>query len=159
MKKYFILLVAALSLAACEKDDPNDDLLYAGGDIKFFHNSEPLSEIRFDKETGGTITIETKVDAFILGMGAYTENDKEIKNFYSASPPEFILKLEDIEKCNEYVCQGCKVVRNGFRKFTITVNPNIDWMTINLSFNKIIESKEYGKVAAHGGTVIPVYLK
>ena len=159
MKKILFFIFAALSLAACEKDDPNDDLLYEGGDIKFFHNSEPLSEIRFDKETGGTITIETKVDVYVRGVSAYSDNDKEIKNFYSVSPPKFILKLEDIEKCDEYICRGCKVVRKGFRKFTITVNPNVDWNTINLSFCKIIKSEEYGKISQYGSTILPVFLK
>ena len=159
MKRILLILSIAFAFVACEKDDPNDDLLYEGGDIKFFHNSEPLSEIRFDKETGGTITIETKVDVYVQGVSAYSDNDKEIKNFYSVSPPKFILKLEDIEKCDEYICRGCKVVRKGFRKFTITVNPNVDWNTINLSFCKIIKSEEYGKISQYGSTILPVFLK
>ena len=71
----------------------------------------------------------------------------------------FILKLEDIAKLNEYECQGCKIVRDGFRKFTITVNPDFDYSKIDIAFSKIIESKEHGKISGHGGTILLIESK
>lgn len=163
MKRILLIIGIALAFVACEKDDSSsdsrDENLYAGGDIKFYQNSEHIHKLYFDKENGGTITIETEVDAFVLGMLIITEDGEEIKNFYTSSPPDFILKLEDIAKLNEYECQGCKIVRDGFRKFTITVNPDFDYSQIDLAFSKIIESKEHGKIAEHGGTIIPIYAK
>ena len=159
MKKILFFIFAALAFVACEKEDSRDDLLYAGGDIKFYQNSEHIHRLYFDKENGGTITIETEVDAFVLGMTIVTEDGKDVKNFYSSTPPDFILKLEDIAKLNEYECQGCKIVRDGFRKFTITVNPDFDYSKIDVAFSKIIESKEHGKVSEHGGTILLIESK
>jgi major membrane immunogen (membrane-anchored lipoprotein) len=159
MKKILFMMVAALAFVACEKEDSSDNLLYAGGDIKFYQNSEHIHRLYFDKEKGGTITIETEVDAFVLGMTIVTEDGKDVKNFYSSTPPDFILKLEDIAKLNEYECQGCKIVRDGFRKFTITVNPDFDYSKIDVAFSKIIESKEHGKVSEHGGTILLIESK
>ena len=153
------MLFAALAFVACEKEDSSDNLLYAGGDIKFYQNSEHIHRLYFDKENGGTITIETEVDAFVLGMTIVTEDGKEVKNFYSSTPPAFILKLEDIAKLNEYECPGCTIVRDGFRKFTITVNPDFDYSKIDVAFSKIIESKEHGKVSEHGGTILLIESK
>ena len=81
MKKILFILFAALAFVACEKEDSRDNLLYAGGDIKFYQNSEHIHRLYFDKENGGTITIETEVDAFVLGMTIVTEDGKEVKNF------------------------------------------------------------------------------
>ncbi len=159
MRKILFVMFAALAFVACEKEDSRDNLLYAGGDIKFYQNSEHIHSLYFDKENGGTITIETEVDAFVLAIGVvydYDEYKRDSKIFYSSTPPDFILKLEDIAKLNEYECQGCKIVRDGFRKFTITVNPDFDYSQIDLNFSKIIESKEHGKIAEHGGTTIPI---
>lgn len=159
MRKILFVMFAALAFVACEKEDSRDNLLYAGGDIKFYQNSEHIHRLYFDKENGGTITIETEVDAFVLGMLIVTEDGKEVKGFYSSTPPDFILKLEDIAKLNEYECQGCKIVRDGFRKFTITVNPDFDYSKIEISFSKIIESKEHGKISGHGGTILLIESK
>ena len=159
MRKILFVMVAALAFVACEKEDSSDNLLYAGGDIKFYQNSEHIHRLYFDKENGGTITIETEVDAFVHGMTIVTEDGKDVKNFYSITPPDFILKLEDIAKLNEYECQGCKIVRDGFRKFTITVNPDFDYSKIDVAFSKIIESKEHGKVSEHGGTILLIESK
>lgn len=159
MKRILLILGLALAFIACEKEDSRDNLLYAGGDIKFYQNSEHIHRLYFDKENGGTITIETEVDSFVHGMTIVTEDGKEVKNFYSSTPPDFILKLEDIAKLNEYECQGCKIVRDGFRKFTITVNPDFDYSKIDIAFSKIIESKEHGKIAEHGGTILLIESK
>ena len=162
MKRILLILSLALAFVACKKEDSGeylDKLLYAGADIKFTHNSEPIQSLYFNKEKGGTITIETNVDAFILGLGIYTEGVSDGKLFYTSSPPDFILKFEDIIKCKEYLYKCCKIIPDGFRKFNLTIEPNCDFDYIELSFCRIIESKEHGKIAAHGGTVLQVVPK
>ena len=113
MKRILLILSLALAFVACKKEDSGeylDKLLYAGADIKFTHNSEPIQSLYFNKEKGGTITIETNVDAFILGLGIYTEGVSDGKLFYTSSPPDFILKFEDIIKCKEYLYKCCKII-------------------------------------------------
>ena len=74
MKRILLILGLALTLVACEKDDSgymNEDdklTIAAGGNIKFFQNSEPLSVVWIDKEAGGTITIETEIDAAVSSL-------------------------------------------------------------------------------------------
>lgn len=158
MKRLLLILSLALMAVACEKEDPNEDPLYGCKDIKFFHNSEPLSVIRFDKETGGTITIEAEVDAFVAGLGGMKDNEMIVESFYEwdIPEPEYIIKLEQIKKHKEFVTEGCKVVPDGLRKFTITVEPNCDFSFYEVCFSKIIKSKKYGEIADYAGTSIQV---
>ena len=161
MRKIFVFILVALSLAACEKEDSRDNLLYAGGDIKFYQNSEHIHTLYLDKEKGGTITIETEVDAFVAGLGGHKGKEYISKSFYEYDipAPEYIITLEQILKHREFVIDDCKVVPNGLRKFTITVEPNSEYSQYDISFSKIIESEKYGKIAEHGGTTIPIVLK
>ena len=162
MKKILFVLFAALAFVACEKEEPSDNnLLYAGGDIKFYQNSEQIHTLYFDKEKGGTITIETEVDAFVAGLGGQKGTEYITKSFYEYDipAPEYIITLEQILKHKEFVIDDCKIVPNGFRKFTITVEPNSEYSQYNICFSKIIESKEHGKIAEHGGTTIPIVPK
>lgn len=161
MRKILFVLVAALAFVACEKEDSGDNLLYAGGDIKFYQNSEHIHKLYFDKGNGGTITIETEVDAFVAGLGGQKGTEYITKSFYEYDipEPEYIITLEQILKHKEFVIDGCKVIPNGFRKFTITVEPNSEFSQYDICFSKIIESEKYGKIAEHGGTTIPIIPK
>jgi hypothetical protein len=167
MRKILFVMVAALTLVACEKDDSgymNEDdklTIAAGGNIKFFQNSEPLSVVWIDKKAGGTITIETEIDAAVSSLVRIVGKEYISKSFYEYDipAPEYIIKLEQILKHKEFVTEGCKVVPNGLRKFTITVEPNFSSDFFEIGFREIIETKKYGKVASHGSTVLQVVTK
>ena len=158
MKKILFFIFAALAFVACEKNDDSgdsrDDNLYAGGMFKLTPSS-----ITFDREVGCVVTIEAEVDAFLLGMTVKVDGKSDVKNFYTASPPDFILKLEDIKKYTKYEHRGCKIVRDGYKKFTLTIEPNCDFQSAELAFCRIKDSKEHGKIADQGGPVVPITAK
>ena len=158
MKRLLLILGLTLAFVACEKDDSSsdnrDDLLYAGNMFKLTPSS-----ITFDREVGCTVTLEAEVDAFLLGMTVRVDGKSDVKNFYTASPSDFILKLEDIKKYTKYEHRGCKIVRDGYKKFTLTIEPNCDFQSAELAFCRIKDSKEHGKIADQGGPVVPIYVK
>lgn len=78
---------------------------------------------------------------------------------YDIESPDYIIKLEQIQKRKEFVTDGCKVVPDGFRKFTITVEPNCGYDHYDISFSRVIESKKYGKIAQRGGNTFQVVLQ
>ena len=160
MKKILFMMVAALAFVACEKEQesPKEDLsilLYDNsGFVKLSQNS-----VIFDRQKGGTITIETEEDAFVAGIVKFSGSKYEAGDFYDLTPPDYLITLEQILKHKEFALDGCKVVPDGFRKFTVTVEPNSEYSQYNICFSKIIESKEHGKIAEHGGTTIPIVPK
>ena len=160
MRKILFVLVAAFAFVACEKEQesPKEDLsilLYDNsGYVKLSQNS-----VIFDRQKGGTITIETEEDAFVAGIVKFSGSKYEAGDFYDLTPPDYLITLEQILKHKEFALDGCKVVPDGFRKFTVTVEPNSEYSQYNICFSKIIESKEHGKIAEHGGTTIPIVPK
>ena len=159
MKKILFFIFAALAFVACEKNDSSeenlDDLLYNGsGYVKLSQNS-----VIFDKQTGGVITIEAEEDAFVSEISKITGLSIESGQFYEIAPPDYILTLEQILKYKEYVVDGCKVVPNGYRKFTITVEPNCDCDYLEIAISKFVETKKYGTVAGRGAAFVRIELK
>ena len=77
----------------------------------------------------------------------------------------YLIKYEDIKKQSVYEAFGCKVVRDGYRKFTITVEPNCGsdsdyyYNDIEISFSKIWDSKEYGPISVMGSMPFYIYLR
>ena len=158
MKKLLFVLFAALAFVACEKDIPQ---------ATQFVGITP-EKVVLEKETGGSITIETSDDSFVDAIGTYIKvnvngyDGYEItntKSFFNIYPPLYLVKFDDIIKYKEYEGLGCKVVPDGFQKFNIIVEPNCDCDFIEIHFNRIIESKEYGKIGGHGGSSFNIFLK
>lgn len=158
MKRLLLILGIALAFVACEKEDSGEDLdklLYANsGYVKLSQNY-----VVFDKETGGSITIYAEEDAFVGGLGRYVGAESEIESLYDIQAPEYILTLEQILKYKEFVTDGCKIVPDGFRKFTITVEPNCGYDLYEICIVKIVETKKYGKVGGYGGNNFQVIIK
>lgn len=159
MKKILFFIFAALAFVACEKNDSSeenlDDLLYNGsGYVKLSQNS-----VIFDKQTGGVITIEAEEDAFVSEISKITGLSIESGQFYKLTPPDYILTLEQILKYKQYVVDGCKVVPNGYRKFTITIEPNCDCDYLEIAISKFVETKKYGTVAGRGAAFVRIELK
>ena len=167
-----VFMFTALAFVACEKNDDwgeeLGDLLY--DDSGFVKLSE--DSVTFDREKGGTITIKTEEAAYVDCMGTHvfiegvgSNSNKDVIAFYKITPPSYILKYEDIKKVSVYEGFGCKVVRDGYRKFTITVKPNCgsdydyDFNMIRIGITKIVNSKEYGPIAGNGGSYFTIYLK
>ena len=140
MKKYLILLVAALSLAACNKDDDLDGCRL----VVLTPNNTTIS-----KEMGGVVTVRADIDTYVQGIvKIFPDRSFDAKHFIRSSPPDYIIFLNDILKYKEYEADGCKVIPNGLREFTIIVDPNCDCDYIEVQFGVIYESEKYGK---HGG--------
>ena len=178
MKKILFFMFAALAFVACEKyDDELGDLYELGSSGLLEDNSGYVKlskdSVTFDREKGGTITIETEDAAFvgcigtlvhIEGVGANPNMDGIVFYQNQVTPP-YILKYEDIKKVNVYEGFGCKVVRDGYRKFTITVEPNCgsdydyDFNMIQIAITRIVNSKEYGPIAGDGCSYFTIYLK
>ena len=160
MRKILFVLVAALAFVACEKEQesPKEDLsilLYDNsGFVKLSQNS-----VTFDKQKGGTITIEAEEDAFLSEIAKITGFDIEAGDFYDLTPPDYVITLEQILKYKEFVVDVCKVVPDGFRKFTVTVEPNCDCDYIEIAISKLIETKTYGKVGGRGAGFLRIDFK
>lgn len=159
MKRLLLILGLTLAFVACEKNDSSeenlDDLLYNGsGYVKLSQNS-----VIFDKQTGGVITIEAEEDAFVSEISKITGLSIESGQFYKLTPPDYILTLEQILKYKQYVVDGCKVVPNGYRKFTITIEPNCDCDYLEIAISKFVETKKYGTVAGRGAAFVRIELK
>ena len=160
MKKILFFMFAALAFVACEKDQesPKEDL-----SILLYHNSGfvKLSQnsVTFDKQKGGTITIEAEEDAFLAEIVKITGFDIEAGVFYDLTPPDYVITLEQILKYKEFVVDGCKVVPDGFRKFTVTVEPNCDCDYIEIAISKLIETKTYGKVGGRSAGFLRIDFK
>ena len=160
MKKILFFIFAALAFVACEKEQesPKEDLsilLYDNsGFVKLSQNS-----VIFDRQKGGTITIETEEDAFVAGIVKFSGSKYEAGDFYDLTPPDYLITLEQILKHKEFALDGCKVVPDGFRKFTVTIAPNCDCDNIQIGFTKLIETKTYGKVGGRGGGTLRIDFK
>lgn len=182
MRKILFVMVAALTLVACEKDDEYDELgeldiignINRSGNFSSSTGFVTLSQYswRVDREKGGTITIETDDAAFVEAMetlvgidGVGANYNDEIKRFFRRVAPLYIIKYEDIKKIKVYEAFGCKVVRDGYRKFTITVEPNCGsdsdyyYNDIEIAFAKICNSKEYGPISNLGCAHFYIFLR
>lgn len=176
MKRILLILGLMLTFVACEKDDELGDLFELEDSGLIADNSGYVklsqSSVIFDREKGGTIAIETEDAAFVKamrtavgieGVGANPNNDW--KDFYKRVAPLYIIKYEDIKKQSVYEAFGCKVVRDGYRKFTITVEPNCgsdydyDFNMIEIAITRIVNTKEYGPIAGGGCSYFTIYLK
>ena len=107
----------------------------------------------------GAITIETEEDAFVNGIVKFSGFKYEAGDFYDLTPPDYLITLEQILKHKEFALDGCKVVPDGFRKFTVTIAPNCDCDNIQIGFTKLIETKTYGKVGGRGGGTLRIDFK
>lgn len=160
MKKILFMLFAALAFVACEKEQESqaenlNELLYENsGYVKLSQNS-----VTFDRQKGGTITIETEEDALVDNVVKITGFDIESGNFYDLTPPDYVITLEQFLKYKEFTVEGCKVVPDGFRKFTVTVEPNCDCDYIEIAISKLIETKTYGKVGGRGAGFLRIDFK
>ena len=182
MKKILFFMFAALAFVACEKNDEYDELgeldmignISRSGNFSSSTGFVKLSQYswRVDREKGGTITIETDDAAFVEAMstlvgidGVGANYNDEIKRFFRRVAPLYLIKYEDIKKQSVYEAFGCKVVRDGYRKFTITVEPNCGsdsdyyYNDIEIAFSKIWDSKEYGPISIVGGIPFDIYLR
>ena len=157
MKRILLTLGLALAFVACEKNDDSgeflDDKLYDVSILKLTPRN-----ISFDREAGCVATIETDLDALLVGITVVTEGESDIKSFIPQAKAEsnYIIKLKDVQRYKEYEYKGCKVVPIGNRKFAITIEPNCDCAFFELSFREIIDTKQYGKVIAISSANIPV---
>lgn len=151
MKKYLILLVAALSLAACEKDDDLDGCRL----VVLTPNNTTIS-----KEMGGVVTVRADIDTYVQGIvKIFPDRSFDAKHFIRSSPPDYIIFLDDILKYKEYEADGCKVIPNGLREFTIIVDPNCDCDYIEVQFGVIYESEKYGKHGGHATSRVNIKLE
>ena len=182
MKKLLFVLFAALAFVACEKEDDYAELgdlvelkdlqsyPYLTGNSGYVKLSQ--DEVTFDKEKGGTITIETVDAAFVLCMGTAVNIEgvgsipnRDTKSYYQVNAPLYLLKYEDIKKIKVYEGFGCTVVRDGYRKFTITVKPNCDsdydydFNQITIGIQRIVKSETYGPIAGDGCSYFTIFLK
>ena len=182
MKRLLLILGLSLTFVACEKNDEYDELGQLD-EIVYTSRSENFSvssgfvklsqeSWRVDREKGGTITIETDDAAFVEAMstlvgidGVGANYNDEIKRFFRRVAPLYIIKYEDIKKIKVYEAFGCKVVRDGYRKFTITVEPNCGsdsdyyYNDIEIAFAKICNSKEYGPISNLGCAHFYIFLR
>ena len=182
MRKILFVMVAALTFVACEKNDEYDELgeldiignINRSGNFSSSTRFVTLSQYswRVDREKGGTITIETDDAAFVETMGTLVGIDGVGANynddwvdFHKRVAPLYLIKYEDIRKKSVYEAFGCKVVRDGYRKFTITVEPNCGsdsdhyYNDIEIAFSKIWDSKEYGPISIMGYIPFYIYLR
>ena len=111
MKRILLILGLALAFVACEKEQESPEenlsiLLYDNsGFVKLSQNS-----VTFDRQKGGTITIETEEDAFVNGIVKFSGFKYEAGDFYDLTPPDYLITLEQILKHKEFTVEGCKVV-------------------------------------------------
>lgn len=155
MKRLLLILSLILIFISCEKREskevPDKDILA---------NISPRSVV-IDKEKGGSITIETDKDAFVTKIAKINNTGNpedyyyEVESFFYKS----FVKLEDIIEYDKYEALGCKVIPNGFREFTIIIEPNCDCTAFNVHLNIIYESKEYGLIGSHTPSIFNILLE
>ena len=150
MKKILFILFAALAFVACDKKDEK------GKDGTAMVNITPRSAV-IDKEAGGTITIETDNDAFVSTIIQIdnSDNPSDTESFFYDS----FIKLKDIVKYDKYEAFGCKVIPDGFRKFTVIIEPDCDCAAFNIGFNRILPSEEHGKIGCNIPMIFLIKLK
>ena len=146
-----VFMFTAPTFVACEKNDYSeenlDDLLYDNsGYVKLSQNS-----VTFDKEKGGTITIEAEEDAYVNGIARQVGATLEAESYYNISPPDYIISLEQITKYKEFTTPGLRVIPDGYRKFTIVVEPNCGYDVYIVGIAKLFNTKKGGKVGGPGG--------
>ncbi len=156
MKRILLILGIALAFVACEKEEPQ----YA--DIMVLLT--PKSAV-VDRETGGVITIETDKDSYVKTIAKINFSDNptdyyyDTKHFNRSYPPEYIIKLEDIMRYDEYKAFGCRIVPDGLRKYTITIEPNCDFTHFEIYFGRIFESKKHGMIGDHAPSIFNIRLE
>ena len=158
MKKILFILFAALAFIACDKENQEENLsnlLYDNsGYVKLSQDY-----VFFDKEKGGTITIEAEEDAYVDGISRQVGTKLDSEVFYDITPPDYVVTLDQILEYKEFTTPGLKVIPNGFRKFTIIVEPNCGYDLYHVGIVKIVETKKYGKVGGRGGNSFQVVLQ
>lgn len=158
MRKILFVMFAALAFVACDKENQEENLsnlLYDNsGFVKLSQDY-----VFFDKEKGGTITIEAEEDAFVCGLSRQVGTKLDSEVFYDMTPPDYVVTLDQILKYKEFTTPGLKVIPNGFRKFTIIVEPNCGYDLYLVGLTKIVETKKYGKVGGRGGNSFQVVLQ
>lgn len=158
MRKILFVMFAALAFVACDKENQEENLsnlLYDNsGFVKLSQDY-----VFFDKEKGGTITIEAEEDAFVCGLSRQVGTKLDSEVFYDMTPPDYVVTLDQILKYKEFTTPGLKVIPNGFRKFTIIVEPNCGYDLYHVGIVKIVETKKYGKVGGRGGNSFKVVLQ
>ena len=151
MKKILFILFAALAFVACNKDDDLDGCRL----VVLTPNNTTIS-----KEMGGVVTVRAHIDAYVQGIvKVFPDRSFDAKHFIRSSPPDYIIFLDDVMKYEEYEADGCKVIPNGLREFTIIVEPNCDCDYIEVQFGVIYESEKYGKHGGHATSRVMIKLE
>ena len=120
MKKYFILLVAALSLAACEKDKGvpvgNKFVKYSPESIKLDRADGGNAVVTADIETYPAYIVPIKVDDYSM-----REN---VVYFWNNRVPT----VEELQSTRVYEAHGCKIsLSDDFKQYTIEVEKDCEW--------------------------------
>ena len=151
MKRLLLILGFALMAVACNKDDDLDGCRL----VVLTPNNTTIS-----KEMGGVVTVGADIDAYVQGIvKVFPDRSFDAKHFIRSSPPDYIIFLDDVMKYEEYEADGCKVIPNGLREFTIIVEPNCDCDYIEVQFGVIYESEKYGKHGGHATSRVMIKLE
>lgn len=151
MKKILFFMFAAFAFVACNKDDDLDGCRL----VVLTPNNTTIS-----KEMGGVVTVRADIDTYVQGIvKIFPDRSFDAKHFIRSSPPDYIIFLDDILKYKEYEADGCKVIPNGLREFTIIVDPNCDCDYIEMQFGVIYESEKYGKHGGHATSRVNIKLE
>lgn len=93
MRKILFILFAALAFVACDKENQEENLsnlLYDNsGYVKLSQDY-----VFFDKEKGGTITIEAEEDAYVDGISRQVGTKLDSEVFYDITPPDYVVTLD-----------------------------------------------------------------
>ena len=147
-----VFMFTALAFVSCEKEDSEvgwNDLLFDTDTDSYVKLSQ--FSVVFDKEKGGTITIESEKDAFVKGIMRHVGKQIDMESFYNVSPPDFIISFEQISKYKEFTTPGLKVIPDGYRKFTIVVEPNCGYDSYAIGIAKLLNTKKGKKIGGRGG--------
>lgn len=157
MKKILFFIFAALAFVACEKEGP----MNSGPYLSLIPN-----EVIIDKETGGSVMIQASNESYVRQIEKCVNGEEggyeaiDIKVFFEKNNYQNPIIYEDIIECKEYEAFGCKIIPQTSNKYTIIVEPNSNCNFFEIHFNRIKESKEYGKIGDMGfGRPFKIYLK
>lgn len=120
MKKYFILLVAALSLAACEKEK---EVPVGNKFVKY----TPAS-VKLDRTTGGKVVVTAGVETYPAYVVPIKLDDNSMEEnvvyFWENRKPT----TEEFRRSGVYEALGCKItLSDDLKQYTIEVEEGCEW--------------------------------
>ena len=116
MKKFLILLVAALSLAACAKDS---DVI-----VRYTPRA-----INLDRALGGSAVVTARTETYPeyvvpMKLDDYESIYENIVYFWKGKKPT----AEELRSRGEYEAHGCKItLSDDFKQYTIEVEKDCEW--------------------------------